>query len=193
MEDGNEIDALLANAVRGDSSARDELVRRHAAELSRFVERQLGARMRRQVSIADVCQETFAVVLRSLDSLPEGATNDMFRARLFKNTEWVIAQFARRGRRFEGESQAPRHETPASAGTETGPVTRAEEIDRLRRLAERLPENYRAVVLLRLEGKSFAEIGLAVGLDEALARKRYERAYHRLRDAILDRLPDSRD
>jgi len=182
------MDPLLEEARDGSEAAQAALGERFGPELLAYVERRLGPRVRRQSSAEDVAQDVLLRVFRSLASLPDEATLDLFKGRLFKNAQWVIDEHARRAQRFAGESAAPA--TPVVDEFErTGAVTRADDAARLRALAERLDPIYRDAILGRIAGQSFEEIAAASGENLETVRKRFFRAFHMLRE----RLGEDRD
>ena len=72
---------------------------------------------------------------------------------------------------------------PVQADTESpsAQLMAEEEWQRLRAAMERLPDDYRQVIVLRhQEGRSYAEIGQAMGRSEEAARKLWVRAVERL-------------
>lgn len=175
------MDPLLERASSGDRAARDELMRRFEVELKTYTTQRLGLKLRRQWSVADVCQEVFLQVFRGLDTLPADASLDTFKGRLFQNAIWMIDRMARRGARFAGESAGNDLERAADA---SGGVTRTDELEWLKALAERLRDPYRSVLVRRLAGRGFAEIAAELGDSEAAVRKRYVRAFRMLREIV---------
>ena len=173
------MDPLLEQAARNEGDARDQLVRQFSDRLRLFIERDLGARVRREVSGSDLVQDVFLEVFRSLHSMPEGSTLETFWGRLRRNASWIIARRAKRSADFGNVQRAD----PAAEEETTGEVTRGDELRMLRELIARLDPKYGDVVRLRLEGKRFAEIGTQLHEREDTVRKRFERAY-----AALERL-----
>lgn len=60
--------------------------------------------------------------------------------------------------------------------------------DTLEELLPTLPEKYREIVDLRLQNKSYAEVGQALGISESSAKVRHFRAVEKLREANSRRL-----
>ena len=177
------MDPLLERARAGSAAARQELGERYRGELLEYVRRRLGPTVRRRSDAEDVVQDVLLRVFRSLESLPDDATLDVFKGRLLKNARWVIDDHARKARRFAGESAAPSAPAVEARGR-TGAVTRADDVARLRALAERLDPIYRDAILGRLQGRSFEQIAAAAGEPLETVRKRYFRAFHMLRDRL---------
>ncbi len=95
---------LLSEAAQGSLPAQQQLVERFTADLRQYIDRKMWRRLKRHVSAADLSQETFVQVFRSLASLPEDATLDTFKGRLFKNASWLIARRSEAAGHFHGES-----------------------------------------------------------------------------------------
>lgn len=178
---------LLQEASRGCDEARGRLVERFAGDVRRFIDRRAGRLLRRHVSSADLCQETFLRVFRGLSSLPDDADLGLFRGRLLKTAGWVVAQRAEEAKRFAGESvlgedfDAAQVPGPAPA---TGPVTGADELGWLEALCDRLSPRYRDVVRARLRGLRFDQIAGESGEQVEAVRKRFYRACHELKRLV---------
>lgn len=177
------MDSLLDEAIAGSRAARDELTRRFCGEVDASIRRTAGAKMLRQFTAADLHQEVFLKVFRTLHTLAAGSDMAAFRARLFQTVQWVVAEYAKRGAHFLGESAA-RDAVVLSPQPSAGPVTLDDENQWLGRLAARLGPKYGDVILLRAKGRSFAEIAAALSEREATVRKRYQRAFQTLQDTI---------
>lgn len=177
------MDALLRAAIGGDEAARTALVAANAARLQRYLDRRSGARLRREVSSADLLQEVFLRVFAALRAMPEDATAETFRRWLYRHADWVLQNHGRAAQRHHGESAG---DTPPAAApaphASAGVVTTADEVAWLRALLQKLPAKYADVVRLRLEGLPFEAIGQRLGLDEAAARQRFARVLQTLRE-----------
>jgi RNA polymerase sigma factor (sigma-70 family) len=176
--------ALIEAARRGESTAREELFHRFETPLRGYLSRKVGARLARAVSISDLCQDTFIGALDAMRVLADGATLDDFQAILYQHANWVVGKHVEKHRAFRGESILG--DTPLDVGAareerSRGEVTRLDELEWLRMLVERLPEEQRAVFQLRLEGRPFAEISAALGIQEDTARQRFLRGSLALR------------
>ena len=195
VDDGRELDgqALIEAARRGDGPARDVLYRRFESQLRGYLARRVGSRLARAVSLSDLSQDTFIGALDAMRVLPGDATLDDFRGILYQHAQWVLGKQVEKHRGFRGESilgDAPLEAgTPRAADTR-GEVTRLDELEWLAALVERLPEDQRAVVRLRMEGCAFAEIAAVLGIQEDTARQRYLRGSLALRRLVeADRRP----
>lgn len=178
------MDVLLEAARAGDPAARDRLAALVAPELRGFTDRHMGARLKRHLSISDVCQDVIVQALDALPALRPEATLDDFRRVLFQRARWLLLDRGRGAQRHAGESVAPDADSPQEQGTRTGLVTRGDELRHLRALVERLDPRYGDVIALRIEGRRFAEIAVAQNDTESNVRKRYQRAVAALRHQL---------
>ncbi len=193
------MDPLIRAAREGSEAACAELVRLTGETVRAYLGRHVGRSLSRRVSLADLSQETYARVFRSLADVPDDADLELFRARLVRHAEWVIRDAARSLRHLVGESAAGEEpdrdlcEPPPASSM--GDVTRRDEAAWLQRLVGKLDPAYADIVRRRLSGESFAAIAARRGEPEATARKRYERAYRRLRElvAMADEARDAAD
>lgn len=189
------MDVLLQRALQCDPGAQRALVEKFQPMIDAFLRRVVGDGVRRHVSCSDIGQEVFARAFASLHTLPETATLEDFKRRLFRYTRWIVVDLARKGKNFVGESICHR---PSRGGSErrsarrgferrplrrqrrTGTVTRSDEVAWVRKMSWKLPEKYRRVILLRLEGKTFSEVAEILGEDRQTIHKRYQRAGKKL-------------
>lgn len=179
------MDPLLQRALAGDAEAQRQLVDDNAAALRRYLDRRMGARLRRAVSAADLSQDVFARVFAAMAAMPAEATARSFRLWLFRHANFVLANHGGKAQRAVGESAvAPGDvDVPAAVGdSSTGDVTRGDQVAWLRALLDRLEPKYRDVVRLRLEGLSFGEIAAQLDLQAATARQRFARVMRVLKE-----------
>lgn len=167
---------MIRRARDGCLSAREELLHLCTPELSRFVSRSMGTRLRRASSVEDICQDTFLRALRALDALPPGSGYDDFRGVLYQHAKWVLVRKGRQAGGFRGESAGEFTGPLAAPQTAEGQVTRADERALLDAAVARLEPQQARVVRLRLDGLSFAEIARATATPESALRKRFMRA-----------------
>ncbi len=157
-----------------------------------FADRNMGPRLRRVVTLDDVCQEVFARVFASFANDDLGDVPiESFRARLFQHAKWVLASRGRTAHDFRGESAAgdglggiadfPEHTD--------GAVTRADQVRWLHALVEHLDADHGDVVKYRLAGMSYQEIAIRLGVAETTVRKRYSRVLQEFRATYGER-PD---
>lgn len=163
-------DELLMQRLRdGDSSAADELVRRHCQPLLRYLQRLTG----RDHLAEELHQQTWLSVLDHAGKFNVGASGGGFKAWLYRiatnkaNDHWRA--HGREGRVKQGlrliiEEQAPESGLKLEA---------TEQAEKLKRAIERLPENQRQVLIMRYySGMKFVDIARALGcpLNTALGR-----------------------
>ncbi|MEM7308952.1 MAG: sigma-70 family RNA polymerase sigma factor [Planctomycetota bacterium] len=173
---------LVGRAQEGSDEALGRLVEACSPAVRRYLDRRVGAHLRRFVSLSDMEQEVLLQGVRALDRLSPDASVDDFQALLQRHAQWVIGKAARRHRLSQGESEggdagAPRHE-----GASLGTVTRRDEARWLDERVDALAEPEARVVRLRLAGHTFAAIAELLGLGESAVRKRYLQAARRLRE-----------
>ena len=181
---GQEVEALVQRAASGDSDALESLVVEHLPELRGFVDRRLGGPARAREAVSDVVQSTCREVLEFRERFRFGEA-DGFRRWLFATALRKVLNkdrfhtANRRDVRREAGSAAriPGHAEPSpSSALEAG-----EKVAMLGSALERLPEDYRRVVLLsHLAGLSRAEVAQAMGRTEASVRNLLNRALARL-------------
>jgi RNA polymerase sigma factor (sigma-70 family) len=181
------MDGAVRQALAGSREAREQLVEQLAPELRAYVQAQVGPALRRRVSVSDICQDAVIRALRDLSEELDGLDADGLRSRLLRNARWAIADAARALHKLHGESSAGamtpdvvRHDD----GHSHGPVTRADDARWLQKLIDTLEGGHAQVLRLRMQGRSFDEIGVALDERPATVRQRYHRAYHRLADLV---------
>lgn len=165
---------LMERFCDGDSRALEVLFTRHAGGVHGFLRRMVG-----DATLAeDLLQQTFLSVVRSADRYQRGA----------KVMPWLLtiagnaARDARRSKRLRVEvsDEEAAHE-PAVEAAPSDPGERR----RIEAAFAGLPEGQReAVVMHKLNGLSFAEIGEALGISETAARIRAHRGYEKLRELL---------
>jgi RNA polymerase sigma-70 factor, ECF subfamily len=169
---------LVARAIGGDPDALAALVQRHQGVVYRFLLSRVGDEDR----AADLAQDTF---LKALRSLPQFRGDASFRS-------WLLA--IARNEMLGGHRQVTRRgeQDLEAAGevADTLPLPDARldtggEVDRIRRLMERLPEKQRMSVWLRLyDGLSFREVAEATQSTEGAARVNYFHGIRKLREWV---------
>ncbi len=184
---------LLRRWHEGDATALGELVAQDATWITDHVHRRLGPLLRRRADTQDIVQHTLVEVLKSG---PRFLVDDRehLRALLARMVENVLRYHARhdqqqkRDVRREVNLQMPTASnsvlmlSPAAAAP--GPATvanAAETRDWVRLALELLDPDDRDVIQWReYDGLSFAEIAPRLGVSEAHARVRFQRALPKL-------------
>jgi RNA polymerase sigma-70 factor (ECF subfamily) len=178
-----EIDELtLARARRGESPALSALVRHYQRPVYALVARLLVGR--RAEALDDVAQEAFIRVCRGLPRFaPDGS------ARL---STWILTvatrtclNVLRDGRR--AEALAPAAAGDVSAGDPEQAAAERERRRRVEAAMAALPEEMRAVLVLRAyHDFDYDEIAAALGLEIGTVKSRLGRARAALRQALGD-------
>jgi RNA polymerase sigma-70 factor (ECF subfamily) len=164
----------------------EEIVREHSARVYRLAYRLTGNRH----DAEDLTQETFIRVFRSLDSYVPGT----FEGWLHRITTNLFLDLVRRRKRIRMDSTGD--ETAYWPSSDPfGSPERAFEHGNLdsdvQRALDELPPEYRAaVVLCDIEGLSYEEIAVTLGIKLGTVRSRIHRARARLRVALEHRRPD---
>ncbi len=165
----------------------EEIVREHSARVYRLAYRLTGNRQ----DAEDLTQEVFVRVFRSLDSYTPGT----FEGWLHRITTNLFLDQVRRRKRIRMVTTGDEAEAWPSADQLSSPE-RAYEHGNLnsdvQRALDALPPEYRAaVVLCDIEGLSYEEIAVTLGIKLGTVRSRIHRARARLRQSLEDRRPDA--
>jgi RNA polymerase sigma-70 factor (ECF subfamily) len=159
-----------------------------------IAERQLDPELRSKGGASDLVQETFLEAQRDFERF-QGSSPGELRAWLRQVLLHNVGAFTRRFRvtskrairrevslMSQGSSTGIGGELTRSALTPSGVAMEHERALALRRALDRLPQDYRQVVILRFEeGRSFEEIGRLTDRSPDAARKIWSRAMERLR------------
>lgn len=184
--DGARPDTTLMEELRSGSGqtrrgAFCALYERYAGPLRTFL-----APMARGPELAeDLTQETF---LRALAKLHTFDGRSSFKTWIYSIGMNLFRDHLRR-RATMSETNSPDWTNTAAKGpTPAEAAERNEQTERVRAAIDALPEEYRAPVLLvRLEGMSYAEAAEVLGLTVSAVRMRMHRGYRRLVEALAER------
>jgi RNA polymerase sigma-70 factor (ECF subfamily) len=190
-----EVGGLLAAARAGSREALGRVLEGCRRYLLGVAEGELGQDLRSKGGASDIVQETFLEAGRDFAGF-RGSTPEELRAWLRQVLLHKVGAFTRRyrdtgkreiGREIElgaqgswgGIEQVPAGSTLSPSGV----VIEHERALALRRALDRLPEEYRRVVILRFEEqRSFEEIGHLTDRSPEASRKVWSRAMERLRE-----------
>jgi RNA polymerase sigma-70 factor (ECF subfamily) len=190
-----EVGGLLAAARAGSREALGRVLEGCRRYLLGVAEGELGQDLRSKGGASDIVQETFLEAGRNFAGF-QGSTPEELRAWLRQVLLYKVGAFRRRyrgtgkrelGREIDvvgdsswgGIGQAP----AGSTLTPSGALIEHERALALRRALDRLPEEYRRVVVLRFEEeRSFEEIGRLTERSAEAARKVWSRAMERMRE-----------
>lgn len=186
---------LIEGAARGDTAAVESLLVRHLPRVRAYLRLRCGAKVRAQESVSDlaqsVCREAL-VDLHGFEYRSEGA----FLSWLFQK---AISKLRDRGRYYAAQKRDVAREEPASLHrlqeqyrtiiTPSRVADGREQVERVERAFDELPEEYReALTMRRIGGLSHEEVGEALGKSASAARSICDRALRRL-SWILSREP----
>jgi len=187
----------LTAARAGSREALGEVLEACRAYLLKIAENDLDPALRRKGGASDLVQQTFLEAQRDFGRFAGQWEEELLawlRQLLWNN----LANFARdfrqtAKRRIELEVD---FETPDSSGilalqlpadttSPSGQAAASEQAELLRRAVNRLPEDYRRVLILRYqESLSFEEIAGLLGRSPNAARKLWARAVEALEEAL---------
>jgi RNA polymerase sigma-70 factor (ECF subfamily) len=186
--------SLVASLRRGEPAALEAMVRSHGSRMLAVARRLV----RNEEDARDVVQDAFLHAVRALDEFRADAKLSTWLHRIVVNTALMRLRAA--SRRPEGflEDLLPHfdetghHAEPVRAL----PITAEEALERqeirarVRDAVERLPEAYRAIIVLRdFEDLSTEEAATALGISVNAAKIRL----HRARQALATLLQGERD
>ena len=176
---------LVTAAREGDAAAKDELLELLAPQLYQWLDRQMGPRLKRFLSVADVAQESLGRVLSSLDRLRIGAGLGDVRGLLYQHARWTVLSRGRNAGQYRGESvvegASPRAEPGIVAERSTGTVTLADEVRRMNEALDEMESDQAELVRAHLEGIPVPQLAKDQGITESAIRKRFQRALEELK------------
>jgi RNA polymerase sigma-70 factor (ECF subfamily) len=129
---------------------------------------------------ADLTASIFTRALESLPRLQVGDAGGTFRSWLFTIAHNAVVD-SHRQHRITAELPLDRQDP--SPGPEDRAVHR-DEFDRLLAVLDRLPEQHRQIIELRLAGLTSAEIANVLSVSKAAVKSAQTRAYARLRELL---------
>lgn len=180
---------LLARLRVGDAAAYEELVRTHGPRLLGLARRLVG----NDEDARDVLQDAFASAFKGLPGFAGDAKLSTWLHRIVVNRALMKLRTRRRHPEHPIEELLPAFESNghhaahyASWSDPDRVLQRLETRDLVRSQVDRLPDNYRAVIVLRdLEELDTAETARMLGLTENAVKIRLHRARQALR-TLLD-------
>jgi RNA polymerase sigma factor (sigma-70 family) len=162
----------------------EDIVRLHSARVYRLAYRLTG----NPHDAEDLTQEVFVRVFRSLSTYTPGT----FEGWLHRITTNLFLDSARRKQRihFEGLADEMAHRLPGSEPTPAQAFDDTHLDDDVQAALKALPPEYRAaVVLCDIEGFSYEEIAVTLGVKLGTVRSRIHRGRAQLRAALEHRRP----
>ncbi len=180
--DKEQSSALLRRARQGSRDAIDTLFDGVAGRVLAVIRLRLGPGLRSQLESRDILQATLLKAFERLEQFEGGKTANLvgWLARIAENEIRQQAEFHGRGRRDFARRVALEEAVDLPIEQVHSAISRLviqEEMARLERALERLKESHREVILLRkLEGLSFPEIGQRLGKSADACRMLLARA-----------------
>jgi RNA polymerase sigma-70 factor (ECF subfamily) len=183
----------LAAARAGSQEALGQALEACRGYLLLIAQRELGAPLQAKGGASDLVQETLMEAVRDFGHF-QGTSEDellhWLRRLLLNNLADFIRQYRETGKRqidrevrLEGGDSSDERGggLAASLPSPSNEAIAIEQAEAIRRAVERLPDDYRRVLVLRYqEGRSFEEIGTLLGLTANAARKLLLRAVERV-------------
>jgi RNA polymerase sigma-70 factor, ECF subfamily len=183
VEAGPADEALVSRLRDGDAAAGEVLAGRYHQPLLRYLQRMLGS----DHLAEELLQQTWLSVLDHLDRFDAASTRGGFRAWLFRiATNKVNDVWRARGRERtakEGLRLVIETEAPAAGHRLEG----SEQVEKLRRSIEQLPDNQKQVLLLRYYSEmKFVEIADLLGCPLNTALGRMHKAMLKLKELMQE-------
>lgn len=180
-------DDLLRQTRSGDRAALEQLLERHLPRLRAFVRARVGPRLQGRESCSDLVQSACREVLAALPDI-EYRGEAEFRSFLFRAAWRKIVD---RARFHNAEARDPDRERSLDIGDEdlalasfltpSRDLQSREELGALEAAFDRLPEEYREVIIMRhIVGSSYAEIAGDLQRSEGAVRNLVYRGLARL-------------
>jgi RNA polymerase sigma-70 factor (ECF subfamily) len=186
----------LSEARAGSREALGEALEACRGYLLLIAREELDAELRTKGSASDLVQETFLDAHKDFGHF-HGNSEDELRAWLRKLLLNNLANFRRRYQQTDkrklgrevalpaGSSADRAGELAADLSSPSARAMKAERAEALWRALERLPDDYRQVILLRYEeGQSFEEIARVMQRSENAVRKLWARAVERVQHEL---------
>ena len=176
------VDDLVDRARNGDQAAFSELVRIHQHEVFTLALRLVGDR----TLAADVAQEAMVRAWKAIGRFRGDAAFGTWLHRITVNAAWTQKTRAKRHQSQDLDLVAEQPETDVRASPEIA-GERAELRSVLKAALNRLPEQQRAVVVLKdIYGWSHKDISDSLSISVTAAKVRLHRAHLRLRDLLKE-------
>jgi RNA polymerase sigma-70 factor (ECF subfamily) len=174
------LEALVAEARRGDRAAFDELVRRTYVDTYTLAARLTGD----EEDARDVVQEAYLRAWKGIRRFRGDAAFTTWMYRITANASYTMVERRRRRRTLRLDDV----DDPIDRRLDAQPDTLAESsagLDELSAALDQLPATLRTVVILKdVYGLSHEAIGDDIGISVAAAKVRLHRGRKRLRDLL---------
>jgi len=184
-EDTPEMLPLVERAKAGDRPAFDALVTHHKIRIEALIRTRLGARLRTEVELDDVFQETILKALQSIQQFSWSGP-DCFMRWIGTIAENVICSEARKKERRSSRLRL-RRQTPTNDVSQLRALRRSERFERLQKAFDSLdPDSRKVVYLARIVGLPVKEVAQHLGRTPNATSILLYRALIKLRDLFGD-------
>ena len=171
--------AWFEAARKGDESAFEQIFRYHQVSLFNWARHLVGD----PDEAEDVVQQAFIKIYRALPQVREAGALDYWLKRVVYTTSMDHLRQRKRRAETSWDDRLRRHNIPGR-GPEADALFQ-EQLELVQAAMQRLPERYRAYILLReFEGKSYGEIAEIMGEPTSTVRVVLFRARERLRELL---------
>ncbi len=189
--DSSEILSLVERARAGDREALDELLRVHEPMLLRWARKRLGYPLRTLEETRDILQDTYAVVMRKIDSFYyEDETS--FGRWLRGIVTRIVLQKAK-GAHIRRRLALPDAERVPDLSATPSSVAQARELTRAKySFLRELGRLDRLIYRMRMRGFSSVQIADYVGMTDRAVRMRFAKVEARIRLKLQRLLQESR-
>ena len=186
---------LVAMAQDGDESALNQLCKVYGTRVLWIVRLRMGKELRSQLESMDLVQDAFVSALKDLGSFTYKNEGDFLRwlskiaenrlrghlHRLHANKRDIRKEVRLNNRRRITEDSFVAALEAVDTTTPSAIMSKKEEFDKLARAIEALTPQYREVIVLtKIEGLSYKEIGDRLGKSSEAVRKLVSRALEEL-------------
>ena len=181
---------LVERVQKGDKDAFSQLFEKYRTRLAVIIHYNLGSALRRHADVDDILQETMLRAYRDIERFDYKAPGS-FMSWLTRIADHVIVDAARAQQRqkragehvpFRSESN-PGGPEPADYHTPSRIFTENESLGRFVATLERLPEDYRRVILLaKVEGLTTCEVAQCLERSNEATSLLLHRAIKRLQE-----------
>ena len=175
---------LAAQSKQGDLSAFNMIVDRYQSHVYNLAARILGDR----TAAEDIAQETFISAYRAIGRFRGGS----LRSWLLRISSNLCYDYLRASRRRPEQSLDqsmlnPSFSVPSGEDSPEQMALRGELRDHIQRAILSLPEDQRAIlVMVDVQGLSYAEAGEAAGVSIGTIKSRMSRARSRVRNSLME-------
>jgi RNA polymerase sigma-70 factor (ECF subfamily) len=196
MEPWQDVEHWLSAACAGSREALGQALEGCRRYLQQIAQQELDAELRAKASPSDLVQETFLEAQRAFEHFQGTSEAELLAwlrqllrrrlAKLRRRYHTTKRRVAREVALDAGSSSAdPAGKVPADMPSPSGQAMEHEQDQALQEALQRLPDDYRRVIIWRYqEERSFEEIGQLLGRSPEAARKLWTRAIERLQQEL---------